>query len=490
MLRSFQYYALPSIILCGILLRIAAAANTELRFDELISLDLVSVIQSPWNILLTLHHDNNHPLASFVIFVVGVGKYTPAIWYRVAPILSSLFGMALFFLILKKRANSSLPALIGVALFSSSLLSITLSSEIRGYSFAATSALFAFFLHSSRRDLLGAIGFTVASCIGLLAHATYILFFTAMGVADLILLQWSTTTQNQRKDFSVFCGRYGCSSLFLILVYIVFYRHLPPVSAPIIPWNDTVASTLSLTFGGPWISMISRPIYLAVWIYAAIGAWVLGNSLRKTVLFRPDHLHLLLIIIVVPFFAILIICPQAIAERYLYLPVTFSYLVIAEYLVSLILNDGWKRYWGITIMTLILGGNLAHSACFAFFGTGRMHDLIQYCHENRQTINSPLLIGGDHDLRIGLPLKRIAAEYPALAITYVEQITHQTNEVSAEWIISHYIDRAYIPPLRWRSLHGEEFSLVKTFPNYSLNGWPLFLYRSSTKTKELQLNTP
>jgi hypothetical protein len=387
--------------------------------------------------------------------------------------------VVLLSLILKKRTRNALPALLGAALFSSSLLSITLSSEIRGYSFAASSALLVFFLHYSRKDLIGIIGFNLACWAGFLAHATFILFFAAMGAADLILLQTTSPTETRRREFYLFCGRYVCPSVFLIVLYTIFYRHLPPVSAPLIPWLDTVASTLSLTVGGPWISMISRPIYIATWIYAGIGTWVLTQSLRQTVLFRPHLLHLLLIIIVMPFLAILFVSPQAIAERYLYLPVIFSYLIVAEYLLSLISTRGWKRFWGVTIITLTLGGNIVHSGGLILFGNGRMHDLIKYCEENRRTKDSPLMIGGDHDLRIGLPLRRIAAEYPDLKIQYLEQITNQTNEVPAEWIISHYVDRAYIPPTKWQSPHGEIFYLVKAFPNYSLNSWPLFLYRRS-----------
>ncbi len=477
--RTYQSYALYSIITAGILLRVTVAANSELRFDELISLDLISAIQGPWDILLTLHHDNNHPLASLAIFMTGVSTYTPGFWYRITPILSSLLSVVLLSLILSKRSKDTLPAILGTALFSSSLLSITLSSEIRGYSFAASAALLAFFLHYSRRDLIGFTGFNLACCIGFLSHATFILFFGAMGIADLILFLKIPSTGNRRREFAPLCGRYITSSLFLIVVYIIFYKYLPPVSAPLIPWPDTVASTLSLTVGGPWISMISRPIYIAVWMYAGIGTLVLIQSLRKTVLFQPYLLHFLLIIIIMPTLAILLVKPQAIAERYLYLPVIFSYLLFAEFFVSLVLSSGWKRFWGVTITSLILGGNIVQSVLFILSGDAKMHDLIKYCKENQGTKDSPLLIGGDHDLRIRLPLERIAAEYPNLEIQYFEQVTHQKDEIQAEWIISHYVDRAYIPPPEWQSAHGEIFYLVRTFPNYSLHSWSLFLYRKS-----------
>lgn len=510
--RNYQFYALCAIITIGTLLRVFAGANSELRFDELISLELVSGIQSPGGILFTLHHDNNHPLASLFIFLIGAKKYTPGIWYRTIPILSSLLSLILLSRILLKRAENYLPAMLGTAIFSSSLLSITLSSEIRGYSFAASAALVAFFLHYSRKDIIGIVGFNLACCAGFLSHATFILFFVAMGIADLLMLikirvhrlrgtvtgdtcrnppqkeefleilRWDGDTSfvdNQNNAFLFICGRYLFSSLFLIALYIVFYRNLPPVSAPLTPWRDTVASTLSLSIGGPWISMISRPIYVTVWLYAGAGSWLLIQSLLHTIQFRSHRLHLILIIIILPLLAVLLLSPQAIAERYLYLPVIFSFLLFAEFLAFLMSKGGWRRLLGITITTLILSGNVLHSGCFILYGKGRMHDLIKYCKENLDTPASPLIIAGDHYLRIGLPLKRIAEEYPDLKIRYSELVVDQDHEISAEWIISHYVDRAYSPPLKWQSPHGETFYLVKIFSNYSLNSWPLFLYRKS-----------
>lgn len=483
LLRTLHYYALYSLITIGTILRVISGANSELRFDELISLELISRILSPWEILFTLHHDNNHPLASLIIFFIGVRKYYPGICYRAIPILSSLISAILLALILIKRAKSPLPAIIGSALFSSSLLSITLSSEIRGYSFSASAAFFAFFLHySSRRDIFSITGFNLICCIGFISHATFILFFTALGTADLLLILLKSPNENRKNSLLLVCERYAFPGLFLIVLYLIFYKNLPPVSAPLTPWLDTVASTLSLSIGGPWISLISRPIYIIVWMYAGAASLILIQSLRYTVQFRSHILHLLFIILIMPFIAIVSLSPQAIAERYLYLPVLFSFLPVSEFLVYLMPKSGWKRFGGFAITTLILGGNLIHSGCFLLYGNGRMHDLIKYCEENSETKDSPLQIAGDHYLRIGLPLKRLTEEYPNLQIHYSELIADRNHEISADWIISHYVDRAYIPPPIWQSPHGEKFYLVRTFPNYSLNSWPLFLYR---KTKEI-----
>jgi hypothetical protein len=394
-----------------------------------------------------------------------------------------MFSLILFALILTKRAKSNLPAFLGTAILTSSLLSITLSSEIRGYSFAASAALLAFFLHYSNNNPIGIIGFNLICCIGFVSHATFILFFAAMGIADFLLLLNTSTTEKRRRVFILLCEHYVGPSLSLIVHYIIFYRYLPPVSAPFTPWLDTVASTLSLSIGGPWISIISRPIYIVVWLYAGAGSWLLIQSLRHTVIFRPHRLHLVLIIVITPLLAILILTPQAIAERYLYLPVIFSLLPIAEFLSTLIFSCGWRKCIGMTLTTFILSGNVIHSAYFLLYENGRMRELINYCQNHRENPDSPLMITGDHYLRIGLPLKRLAAESPDIKIHYSELAAEQNNKISADWIISHYVDRAYSPPLQWKSPHGETFYLVKNFPNYSLNSWPLFLYRKSTAGK-------
>ena len=58
------------VILGGVGLRIAAA-TTNLWHDEVWSLWLLHGVRSPTEILTAVHHDNNHPVNSLFLYVIG-----------------------------------------------------------------------------------------------------------------------------------------------------------------------------------------------------------------------------------------------------------------------------------------------------------------------------------------------------------------------------------------------------------------------------------
>jgi hypothetical protein len=67
---------------------IVAAARGTLWFDELLSLQWARSAQHPWQLLELYRHDNNHPLNTLWLMLVGEDR--PPIAYRVLSVASGI----------------------------------------------------------------------------------------------------------------------------------------------------------------------------------------------------------------------------------------------------------------------------------------------------------------------------------------------------------------------------------------------------------------
>jgi hypothetical protein len=148
-----------------------AALPAELWFDEVWSWELARAARSPWDVLVGLHHDNNHKLNTLYLHFCPDGL--PWGWYRAHSFVAGLAGVALAAWAARRWGRAE--ALFAALLTGSCYWLVSCSTEARGYALAVCFALVAY--GALRRWLEhGGAGplalFWLAVVLGLLAHLT------------------------------------------------------------------------------------------------------------------------------------------------------------------------------------------------------------------------------------------------------------------------------------------------------------------------------
>ena len=178
------FYTVLAIAALGLALRIAAAQG-GLWVDEAWSAVLVSRVRTPWDIFVSINHDNNHHLNSLWMQAIGFGA--PPLALRA---LSIACGTATILVAAAIGARQSVThALVAALLFAIAPILVNYGSEARGYAPMLLAGLTAIliatrWLESSPADaasgraalLMGAV-----TAIGLFAQLTMLFFVGAIG---------------------------------------------------------------------------------------------------------------------------------------------------------------------------------------------------------------------------------------------------------------------------------------------------------------------
>lgn len=159
--------ALIVVVVLGVLLRIRALF-TEFWLDEIWSLRISQEVHSWIEIFTRVHHDNNHPLNTLFLYLLG--DQPNWIWYRA---LSFVCGIVLIALLIRAARNDS--ERIAIAIFASlSLPMIVYATEARGYAAAAMLCVAAYVYRE--RPIVSALAITLA----MLAHLTAVFIFAGL----------------------------------------------------------------------------------------------------------------------------------------------------------------------------------------------------------------------------------------------------------------------------------------------------------------------
>src|SRR4051812_25830502 len=170
------------LLIAGTLLRIRCASG-DLWLDEIWSLEFTRHVSSLAGIL-AWRHDNNHVLNSIYFFLCGPGRTSTV--YRAM----SLMGGAAFQVVFWRWPlwRCDRERLIGAVLAGSSYLLVLYSSEARGYSLMLVFEALAVWLARSwlhRPAEWKRLFFATSVVLGLLAHATFGLFYGALFLATV-----------------------------------------------------------------------------------------------------------------------------------------------------------------------------------------------------------------------------------------------------------------------------------------------------------------
>jgi hypothetical protein len=459
------------VIVAGASLRCAAVTG-ELWLDELWSLLKVSDLSNPLDIVTKVKHDNNHILNSLWMWLWGATQ--PSFVYRIPALVCSVILLVILYPRKETIQSDTAVMILWLTLAAFSYPLTLYGTEARGYSLVLLCVAFAYLsltkLLANPFDLKAIVTFSLCGIVGCISHAIYVLFL-APAVAWLL---WRLTASPLKSNSRVilWCGvmpPIGVASFLLL----TFYRGLEIGGAPLMPYLEVAATTISASFGGEALSAVNANItgwscFLGVFItivcLVEIAAWMRnGDPLA----------YLVGLVLITPWVAVAVIQPHFILPRYFIIQVFFAYLVAARFLNRLARKSSFGKLVASALVLAYTGAHIRHT--FDLVALGRSN-FVQIFEAIASTLpDSERTAGGDQDFQNGLRLAYARKVAPnTSSITYVSN--YRSANTSPHFIIREALDAYEESSNEWRSPQGALYREFRRYPAPALNGSYVTVY--------------
>jgi hypothetical protein len=456
-------------LLLAIVIRVPGIVQ-DFWFDEAWSWLLVQqLVASPLDVLTRAHIDNNHPLNSLFLYLLG-GHATWVV-YRVPALMFGIASVALAGRILSRRGRAH--AMVATILTGCSYPLIVYSSEARGYApmiFFVLLAIDAYDRYLVTRAWLALATFWAAVVLGFLSHLTFVHAYGA------ILVWTGHEARKRRGEFGALAELAGSQSvplLFVAALYLVFIRHLHVAGGEPAPLLSVLAETAGATLGTP---------PRGVWLWIAIAALVLvvGGGLRTIRRIDPGlFLFFLAGIIVVPGLTVLIEFQRAALvaprffPRYFLVSITLCLLVGAWMLGEQVQHGGVRRRVAAAVIAAYVLGNLWQAAAFIRYGRGHYREAL--AHMAQETTDANIRVASNSELRTRVLLAFHGRALPAgRTVIFYGRTSPRMDEV--DWHIREDVQPTTSVPLAIEDGRGHRFQLTARYAFYGLSGsqWSLY----------------
>lgn len=456
-------------LVVGAILRMLATGG-ELWVDELWSLLHVSSITTPVEIFTKIKHDNNHLLNSLWMWAcLSVRQPTP-LALRMP---SLIFGIGILCILLAQTRSSEEKPIntlwLGLVAFSYPI--ILYCSEARGYSLTLLCALVGYrclvrLLHNPHDNKAIRL-FALVGVVGCISHAIYVLFLAPA----IIWLIWRSLT-SPLKENSKNLNRYGIAPpvVTAILLTFTFYKKMEIGGAPLLPYLEVAATTMSVAFGGVSLSSVDAnatgwSLFLVLSIITVccieLTAWIRSGDPRAV---------LITLILAAPWAAVVVFQPHFILPRYFIIQILFLYLVAARFLVRLARQGRFGTVVCAAFTTAYLVSNVRHSS--QLFERGRSHFVEIFTSLRESNATAPVSVGGDQDYQNAL--RMAYAGVSADEINYIDD--YLTSTEAPRFIIRESIDAYEVFPETFLTPQGTRYQTVKSYRAPLLNGSNVYVY--------------
>ncbi len=300
----------------------------DVWLDEIWSTEWADRAGSPWEVLSRFPHDNNHPVNTWWLMIVGTSG-SPMAW-RALAVLAGVLSIDL----VGRLAALIDPAARGLAslLVALSFPLILYFSEARGYGPAvACSLISAMILFRARATFGWIAAFWIVSLLGLLSHATFVMVLLALGT-------WKTIVEvRSGRHFAELMLWFGVPGLAVTAYFFGFLNRMEigggPEYSPATVVGHLFAYALGFPADGIWAC-----IAVGVGIVLGILSWCFGLG-RSCV---PEIRWFLGLLPLVATGVWLVSRPEVLYFRYFLILLPFGYVALAALLVRL-LDVGFRR---------------------------------------------------------------------------------------------------------------------------------------------------
>jgi hypothetical protein len=479
------YALLLGLLVAAFALLRLACARGDLWLDEIWSLRLVAQVRHPWEILTAIRHDNNHPLNSLYLYLVGPGA--PAWAYR---LLSVAAGSASVWLaadigrrqFARLHPDSDLPGaraagLATAVLFGGSYLLVDYGSEARGYGPALAAALTAYWalLRADERPALWRAVYIAACWLALLAHAAACSILAAGAAASLAArFDAKSACPGRWRDLA----SWHLPPLAGFAVY--FFGYLRPMAigggsflganrAPVAGvLGDAAAYALGLPGGwGGWPLAVSLAVLVAGSALVLIGR-------REPALAAGFATGVFL----APLPGALLARESVLYPRYFLLSAAGVLLLLGYLLGRLWLLGPKARAACLLLLAAFLAGNARPLGALATVGRGGYREALRYLFSHSP--GAQVSVSCDFsDFR-----NQMLIDYygpgetpPGRTLFYVG--AGRWRRPGPDWIFTERLDHEPPPPGRLYDAFGTAYQLERSFPHAPLSGWTWYLYRNT-----------
>jgi hypothetical protein len=453
-------------ILIGAAVVRALASAGDLWLDEIWSLTLASKVTSPLDVLTRVHHDNNHPLNTLCLYLLG--ERDTWMVYRIPALVAGSAAVAVAGLIGKRR--SAADALTAMLLTGSSYLLIHYSSEARGYGAVVFFALLALYLMEHYLDGRRWVAwlFGPVAILGFLSHLTFIHAYAGVGAWSLVRF-----VRGRRSWVGVLLDVVRCHLVpiaFLILFYFLQIRRLAIGGGPERELFDTILRAAALTLGAPDTGMFAVAAGVVAALLVGLGSVASWRD--------RSGLWLCYVIAIVLSPAVLIVVrpPEFIAIRYFLVSAAVFVLLLSRLLAGLCRRGRGGQIAYLVLIALFVFGNGVYTTDLIRLGRGDYSAAIRYMIG--QTPGGVITVGSDHDFRNALLLSFYARQVVGgRRLTYVDNAAYRPD--SPTWLIAHRYDPGQVAPGALRTQAGQVYALEQSYGYARLSGCQWFLYRKT-----------
>ncbi len=447
---------------------IFCCARGDLWFDEIWSINAAESASSALDILARFRHDNNHPLNTLYLYLVGESRHPLS--YRLMAIASGIGSVFLAGLIGRQR--NRVEGLIALVLFGTSYPLLLYFSEARGYSTAIFLALVGYYMLISGAGEFGfrrrcIFWFVVA--LGLLAHATFV-----MPLFGFVVLSFEYH-RSRSAYISIALVKvvqdYWFPAVLFVLYYLYFLRHVAIGSGPVFSYYHQFSTATAYLLGlpdHPFARLFAVGVFLAL-VFAGTKLLRESNSMQWT--FFPA------VIVISPLLLILYTKPDYFYFRYILLPFPFFYLLLAfilAYLFSSLRNSG--KPIAVLILMAFVAGQWVHIGPLLKYQRGNYIDLLQTMVE--RSSGSALFVASDYDFRNGM-----LVNYYKKFIDGGSEIVYVSHgfrsDLQPRWFITHHLDPDHVAPAAIKVTELGRFNIIASYLSSGDSGWNWYLYESA-----------
>lgn len=446
---------------------VVVAARGDLWLDEIWSVMFARRAGSALDVIRHFHHDNNHPLNSIYLHLLG--DRNSLLSYRLLSILSGIGSLWIVARLARRRWGRP-EALVGLILLGSSYPLLLYFSEARGYAPAilfglAATAILEGHLRRSRRWSI--LLFWSASVLGLLAHASFMML-------TLAFLAWSLAAERKRRSRpGPTIRRLGVLHapplIFFAGWYLYFFLDMVIGTGPKHGLLEVAGQAAAMVLGFP-----DRPGFRGAAILLVIALTCLGSlGLRR----RGDPSWALYptVLILSPALLMITVRPEYPCFRYFVIGAPHFLLLMAYLAVRYYrLLPRTRRWWVPAALILVLAGQTPRIGRLLRYGRGDYSAALEYIAGT--TPDRLQRIGSDQDFRNGMLFDFYAPRVPGGdRLRYVPQ--SRWAEEPPDWIVTHSQDPAFHPPDLLEAGDIGIYSLVRHYPFAGISGWSWSLFR-------------
>lgn len=472
--HRWRWLAITLVAGCA-LVRLAGMFG-DLWLDEIWSLRMVEQIKSPWEILTTLHHDNNHPLNSLWLYWLGAdaaGWAYRLLSWGAGGASVGLAGALAWSQTLKLKAGepawARATAVIAMLLTGGSYLLIHYASEARGYTPMLALALLAAWAlqHADEAKWFRwAVVYALAAGLGLLAHATMaeVLFAGVLWSAYGLLRGGADWSRRLWRVVSWHAVPLALAAGY----YFGFIRKLEIGGGPENPLFKTLGETAAYTLGWPTAGGVFALGLLGLLCGLGLFALGRGGQARAAIFYVA-------VVFVAPALALRASGFTLLFPRYFLLNAALALLLSAHGLAWLWRAGRGGRAMVVTVLVLFLIGNAFPIIRLARAGRGHYSAALRAIASHAQT--REISISSDHDFR-----NRMLIDYYGASAggghPFVYYPVEQAPPWGVQWVLFHRLDGEEPPPSMIADARGNRYVREYHYSHAALSGWDWYVYRN------------